>query len=67
MPSTKTRGQHIRLINNLQIKYLPELNYFVLTPDKKLLKKDMTLEDAELYCANNKDYIIKKGDKHDSI
>lgn len=57
---TKTRGTRIKQINNLEIKYLPELNYFVLTPDKKLLKKDMTLEDAELYCARNKDYVIKK-------
>lgn len=61
MPATKTRGKHIKLINYLEIKYHPELNYFVLTPDKKLLKNGMTLEDAELYCARNKDYVIKKG------
>lgn len=58
--SKKTRGKHIKLINNLQIKYLPEINYFVVTPSKVVIKYGMTLEEAELYCARNKDYIIKK-------
>jgi hypothetical protein len=49
MPATKTRGKHIKLINNLQIKYLPECDYFVVTPNKIVIKYGMTLEDAELF------------------
>ena len=55
-----TRGQHIKQINNLKIKYLPECKHFVVTPNGIVLKYGMELEDAELYCARNKDYIIKK-------
>ena len=62
MSVTKTRGKHIKQINWLEIKYSHELNYFVLTPNKKVIKHGMTLEEAENYCAKCKDYIIKKGD-----
>ena len=57
-----TKGQHIKQINNLKIKYLPELNYFAVSPNGTVLKYGMTLEDAELYCARCKDYVVKKGD-----
>ena len=61
MSVVKTKGKHIKQINYLQIKYLPELKYFVVSPNKEILKYGMELEDAELYCARCKDYIIKKG------
>ena len=61
MSATKTRGRHIKQINYISIRYLPELEYFAISPDGKCLKDNMTLEEAELYCARNKDYIIKRG------
>ena len=60
MSAVKIKGKHVKQINNLKIKYFPEFNYFVVSPNKEVLKQGMTLEDAELYCARNKDYIIKK-------
>lgn len=60
MSAVKIRGKHIKQINYLEIKYIPNLKYFVVSPNKEVLKANMTLEDAELYCARNKDYIIKR-------
>lgn len=53
----RVRGKHIKQINNLEIRYLPELEYFALSPNGKCLKDGMSLEEAELYCARNKDYL----------
>lgn len=61
MSRIKMRGYHIKQINNIKIRYLPECEYFAVSPDGKVLKYGMDLEDAELYCARNKDYVIKKG------
>ena len=54
------KGKHIKMINYISIRYLPELKYFAVSPDGKVLKYGMELEDAELYCARCKDY-VKKG------
>ena len=51
------RGQHVKQINNIKIKYLPECEYFAVAPNGKVLKDNMTLEDAELFCARCKDYL----------
>ena len=56
-----TKGKHIKQINYISIKYIPELKYFAVSPNGIVLKYGMELEDAELYCARCKDYIIKKG------
>lgn len=53
----KIKGKHIKQINNLEIKYLEELGYFIITPNRERLKDGMTLEEAELYCARCKDYL----------
>ena len=60
----RVKGKVIKQINNLKIKRLQEGNYFVISPlpNERILKTDMTLEEAELYCARNKDYVIKKGE-----
>ena len=56
----KIRGYHIKQINNIKIRYLPELEYFAVSPNKEVLKTNMTLEEAELYCARCKDYLRKR-------
>ena len=59
----KYKGTFIKQINNLKIKRLQEDNYFVVSPlpSERILKTDMTFEEAELFCRNCKDFIIKKG------
>jgi hypothetical protein len=57
MKVTKTRGYNIKQINNIKIRYLPELNYFAVSPKKEVIKYNMTLKEAELYCARCKDYL----------
>ena len=56
-----TIGKYTKQINNIKIKYNIDREYFAVSPNNEILKDNMTLEDAELYCARNKDYIIKKG------
>lgn len=51
------RGKYIKQINNLKIKYLSGHEYFAVAPNGTCLKDNMTLEEAELYCARCKDYL----------
>jgi hypothetical protein len=57
----RLRGTPVKHINNLIIKRLKQGSHIVVSPlpNEKILKDNMTLEEAELYCSNNKDYIIK--------
>lgn len=52
--------KYIKQINNLKIYFTPWFKYCVITPDKIVLEDRMTLEQAEEFCRNTKDFIIKK-------
>ena len=51
---------YIKQINNLKIYFTTWFKYCVITPDKIVLEDRMTLEQAEEFCRNTKDFIIKK-------
>ena len=65
MSRVKTRGKYIKQINNIKINYNVDYGYYAVSPNKEILNHGMELEDAELYCARNKDYIVKRGKKNE--
>lgn len=52
--------KRIRQINNLTIRYSDVYRYSVWTPDKRCLEGRLTLEQAEEYCTDTKDFLRKK-------
>ena len=55
------RGKKIKQINNLQIRYAEAYQYAVWSPDGRCLEDRLTLEEAEEYCKETKDFISNKG------
>lgn len=53
---------YIKQINNMKIKYDKALYhvFFIETPDKIRLEEFDTLEKAEEYARNTKDFILRK-------
>ena len=53
------KGKKIKQINNLEIRYTELYNYSVWTMGKygKCLEDRMTLEQAEEFCKNTKDFL----------
>lgn len=49
-------GKRIKQINNLIIRYTEHYQYAVWSPDGRCLDDRMTLEEAEEYCRNTKDF-----------
>ncbi len=54
------KKQYIKQINNLKIYFTPWFQYCVETPQKIVLEDRMTLKQAEEFCKNTKDFLIKK-------
>lgn len=54
------KGKRIKQINNLVIRYTEEYQYSVWTPDGRCWEDRMTLEQAEEFCRNTKDFLAKK-------
>lgn len=54
------KGKKIKQINNLIIRYTDIYKYSVWTPDGRCWEDRMTLEQAETFCKNTKDFIKKK-------
>lgn len=52
--------KRIRQINNLTIRYSDVYQYSVWTPNKRCLEDRLTLEQAEEYCTDTKDFLKKK-------
>ena len=57
------KGQHIKQINNLTIRYTELYQYAVWTPDGRCLDDRMTLEQAEDFCKNTKDFLKVNNEK----
>lgn len=55
------RGKKIKQINNLIIRYTDEFQYSVWTPFGQCWEDRMTLEQAEEFCRNTKDFTHKRG------
>ena len=53
------KGKKIKQINNLTIRYTEEYQYSVWTPDGRCWEDRMTLEQAEEFCRNTKDFVNK--------
>lgn len=54
------KGKRIKQVNNLLIRYTEIYQYAVWTPDGRCLEDRMTLEQAEGFCRDTKDFIKKK-------
>lgn len=54
------KGKRIKQINNLIIRYTETYQYAVWTMTGVCLEDRMTLEEAEEFCKETKDYIQKK-------
>lgn len=54
------KKQYIKQINNLKIYFTPWFKYCIETPGKIILEDRMTLEQAEKFCKNTKDFIKNK-------
>ena len=52
--------KRIQQINNLTIRYSDVYQYSVWTPDKRCLEDRLTLEQAEEYCTDTKDFLRKR-------
>lgn len=50
----------IKQINNLTIKHDDVCQYSVWTPDKRCWEDRMTLEQAEEFCKETKDFVITR-------
>ena len=50
-------GKRIKQINNLVIRYTDMYQYSVWTPDGRCWEDRMTLEQAEEFCRNTKDFV----------
>lgn len=53
------KGRKIKQINNLSIRYTKFYQCAVWTPDGRCLEDRMTLEQAEEFCKNTKDFLKK--------
>ena len=53
------RGKKIKQINNLTIYYNAVYGYRVFTPDNRCWEEFDTLQDAESFCIETKDFIKK--------
>ena len=53
------KGKKIKQINNLTIRYTEAYQYAVWTPDGRCWEDRMTLEQAEEFCRNTKDFVSK--------
>lgn len=56
------KGKRIKQVNNIVIRYTDDFQYAVWTQDGRCLENKMTLEQAEEFCKNTKDF-LKKGGK----
>lgn len=54
------KGKKIKQINNLTIRYTEAYQYSVWTPDGVCWEDKLTLQQAEEYCRETKDF-VKKG------
>ena len=54
------KGKKIKQINNLTIRYTEEYQYSVWTPDGRCWEDRMTLEQAEEFCRNTKDFVSRQ-------
>lgn len=57
----RVEGKKIKQINNLTIRYTETYQYAVWTPDGRCWEDRLTLEQAEDFCRNTKDFIKKRG------
>ena len=53
-------GKRIKQINNLVIRYTEIYQYAVWSPYDVCLEDRMTLQQAEEFCRNTKDFVVKK-------
>ena len=53
-------GKRIKQINNLVITYTEVHKYAVWTPDGRCWEDRMTLEQAEDFCRNTKDFVVSR-------
>ena len=53
------KGKKIKQINNLTIRYTDEFQYSVWTPDDRCWEDRLTLEQAEEFCRETKNFIKK--------
>ena len=60
MEDETMKGKKIKQINNLTIRYTEEYQYSVWTPDGRCWEDRMTLEQAEEFCRNTKDFVSKQ-------
>lgn len=51
------RGKRIKQINNWIIRYTEIYQYAVWSPDGRCYEDRLTLEQAEEFCSENKDYV----------
>lgn len=51
------KGKKIKQVNNLVIHFTPMYKYAVWSPDGKCLEDRLTLEQAENFCKNTKDFV----------
>lgn len=51
------KGKRIKQINNLVIRYTEFYKYSVWTPDGRCWADRMTLEQAEDFCKDTKDFV----------
>lgn len=56
------KGRKIKQINNLTIRYTKIYGYAVWTPDGRCWEDRMTLEQAEEYCRQTKDFCKGKAE-----
>ena len=53
-------GKRIKQINNLVIRYTEIYQYAVWGPNGICLEDRLTLAQAEEYCRNTKDFVVRK-------
>lgn len=53
----KITSKKIKQINNLVIRYSEMYGYSVYTPDGRCWEDNLTLEQAEQYCKDTKDFL----------
>ena len=53
-------GKRVKQINNLIIMYSEAYGYSVWTPDKRCWEDRLTLEEAEEFCRNTRDFVKNK-------
>lgn len=55
------KGKRIKQINNLVIYFTPMYKYAVWSLDGRCLEDRLTLEQAEEFCRETTDFVVKKG------